>query len=110
MLEVTGNDISLTRGDTAELTLKIHNTYDGQEYVPSIDDSTILTIRDDVYSDEPVMQKIVHGLPLFEFVPSDTKHLDYKRYVYDIEVQTKDGEVYTVIPCSTFRILKEVTV
>ena len=41
--------------------------------------------------------------------PEDTKELSFGKYLYDIQLTTADGDIYTVIPPTTFEILKEVT-
>ncbi len=109
MLEVTGNDISLTRGDTARLTVTITNICDDGLYVPSPDDVFKLTVKESVYDSNSVFQKVSTGNPIFKIDPIDTKELDFRRYVYDIELETKNGEVYTIVPYSGFRVTKEVT-
>lgn len=109
MLEVIGNNISLTRGDTARLTVTITNICDDGIYVPSPEDTFKLTVKETVYDSEFIFQKVSTGNPTFKIDPSDTKQLDFRKYIYDIELETKDGDIYTVVPYSEFRILKEVT-
>lgn len=109
MLEVTGNDISLTRGDTARLTVTITNICDDGLYIPSPGDVFKFTVKESVYESNSIFQKVSTGSPIFKIDPIDTKSLDFRKYVYDIELETPNGEIYTIVPYSEFRILKEVT-
>ena len=109
MLEVTGNDISLTSGDTERLTVTITNICDDGLYVPSPDDVFKFTVKETAYDSNVIFQKVSSGNPIFKIDPIDTKELDFRRYVYDIELETNNGEIYTVVPYSGFRIMKEVT-
>lgn len=110
MFEVKGNDLYLTRGDTARLAVNITNVCDDGEYIPAADDTFRFTCKKNVYTDEMIFQKIATGNAVFKILPSDTKELDFATYVYDIELTTVDGDVYTVIPYSMLHILKEVTI
>ena len=109
MFEVKGNDLYLTRGDTARLSVNIMNVCDDGEYTPAADDVFRFTVKKNVYTDEMIFQKISKGNAVFKILPSDTKELDFATYVYDIELTTADGDVYTVVPYSMLYILKEVT-
>ncbi len=109
MFEVKGNDLYLTRGDTARLTVNITNVCDDGEYTPAADDVFRFTVKKNVYTKEPVFQKVTTGNAVFKISPSDTKNLDFATYVYDIELTTVSGDVYTIVPYSNIHILKEVT-
>lgn len=101
--------IQLTRGDTARLTVTVHNEFDGNEYEVDQDDTMRLTVKKSVKDPEPSFQKVILGSNQFYIEPSDTKTLSFGKYVYDVELTTAAGEVYTVIVPTTFEILKEVT-
>ena len=45
----------------------------------------------------------------FKIEPEDTKALECTHYRYDIQLNKSNGDVFTVIPPSYFRILTEVT-
>lgn len=109
MLNVVGNDIFLTRGDTARFTVTLVNMCDDKIYTPSPDDVFRFTVKKDVYDEKFVFQKISQGNPVFHITPEDTKTLDFRKYVYDIELTTNAGDVYTVVEYSDFNVTKEVT-
>ena len=114
MLRVNGNnDIQLTRGDTARLSLTIQDELTGDGYSPVAGDVIRLTIRKSVYATDKIMEKeleLSEGDEInFTFAPEDTQALDYGTFVYDVELTTADGDVYTIITPSKFRLLEEVT-
>lgn len=109
MFEIKGNDMYLTRGDTARFSVNIFNECDDGEYTPSSDDKFTFTVKKDAYSEEILIQKVSTGNPVFKILPEDTKNLDFATYVYDIELATPSGDIYTPVPYSNFNVLKEVT-
>lgn len=101
--------IKLTRGDTARLTVDINNDVDGNEYIIQEEDILTMTIKKNISDTEAALQKISKGVNVFHIQPSDTSHLDFGSYKYDIQLTTADGDTYTVIGPSSFVLLKEVT-
>ena len=75
MLKVKGNNIKLTRGDTAYLTVPITDTVSGETY--EIDNSDVLTfsVRKNVNAKEYLFQKVVQGSNVFKILPTDTSDL-----------------------------------
>ena len=78
MLKI-GDDgsISLTRGDTARLTVSINNDVDGKEYEIQPGDVLYLTIKKNVKDTEPALQKRNHSRIAQEQLPL-SKHSEYK--------------------------------
>lgn len=112
MFSITQTAIGLTRGDTAFLDVAITNQVDGSPYEMASGDKLVLTIRTarkGTSGSQQILVKTLTGSGTFEFLPADTANTDYGAYVYDIQLTTAAGEVYTVIPESTFEILSEVT-
>lgn len=108
MLSVSGTTIKLTRGDTAYLSLDL--TMDGEAYEYADGDTVTLSVRvntDD--NPEYLFQKVVNAGETIVIQPEDTKPLAYGRYKYDVQLNTVQGEVFTVIEPSTFQITEEVT-
>ena len=104
------NTIRLTRGDTARLTIgRAMNMITGKDYVFSAGDKLALTVKKTVMDTSPAVQIHVPGGEVFHIKPEDTKALAFGKYVYDVQLTTAEGDVYTVIPPATFEILKEVT-
>lgn len=109
MLKVnTDGSIELTRGDTARLTVNITDDA-GQNYEPQEGDTLTLTVKTTVKDSEFLFQKTVTGSNLIHIEPTDTAGLDFNTYVYDVELATKNGDVYTIISKNKFKILEEVT-
>lgn len=107
MLRCERNDIHLTRGDSAVLSLRIERE-DGAGYEIQEGDSILFTIKKSVYDTAVLVQKkLVDGVVRLN--PDDTKSLKYGTYYYDVELTQPDGFVATVIAPSRFVIEPEVT-
>ena len=110
MLYIESNNvIRLTRGDTAKLTVPIENDLDNSSYVMDEQDTLTFTIKKSVKDNENLVQKIVTGSNNFHIKPEDTDSLPFGKYVYDVQLTTAGGDVYTVIEPTSFEILSEVT-
>lgn len=109
MLSVSGTTIKLTRGDTAYLSLDL--TMDGEEYEFADGDTITFSIRrtTDDNDVEYLLQKTIVAGDTIVIEPEDTKHLNYGRYKYDVQLNTAKGEIFTVIEPSTFQVAEEVT-
>lgn len=106
MFEINGRSISLTRGDTARFEVSITNTVTGEPY--TIEENDILTMTVRGTSKSPVeFRSQSLGTSLLHIKPEDTEHMYFGEYVYDIELRTSSGDVYTVIPLSEFTVLPE---
>mgnify|MGYP007099005335 CR=1 FL=1 len=104
------NTIHLTRGDTARLLLgTVVNEVTGKDYPLSAEDTVTFTVKKTVYDNEPAVQITVPGGAAIHITPEKTQELSFGKYLYDVQLTTADGDVYTVIPPTTFEILKEVT-
>ena len=101
--------IQLTRGDTARLSVSIHNDVTEEDYDVQDNDLLVLTVKKSARDLDYKFQKKVVGTNTFHILPTDTQDMPFGKYVYDVQLTTKDSDVYTVIgPCS-FEVLKEVT-
>lgn len=107
MLRCERNDIHMTRGDSALLSLSVERE-DGEPYEIQTGDSVLFTIKKSVYDTAIVVQKKLAG-GLIRLNPEDTKSLKYGTYYYDVELTQPNGFVATVIPPSRFIIEPEVT-
>lgn len=106
------NAVQLTRGDTARLTVDIEcELADGKKEPYAVQEGDILTLSLKRHSTDfkPCLQKVVKGSADFHIKPEDTAELDFGSYVYDVEIFTAEGDVYTVIENKTFKIGVEVT-
>ena len=109
MLKISNNDISLTRGDTARLTVPTYITVneEKQPYTVKEDDVLTLTVKKE-YEDEPMIEKKITGSNMFHIKPEDTKPYAFGTYKYDVEITTADGDNYTIIDDKKFKITNEV--
>ena len=98
--------ISLTKGDNASFKVNIMEA-NGQIRQLFDDDIITLTVRKTANSDIAFTKTAENGV--INLVPTDTKSLAAGTYVYDIQLTTFGGNVYTIIPISYFEIGQEVT-
>ena len=98
--------ISLTKGDNASFKVNIIEA-NGQIRQLFDDDVITLTVRKTANSDIAFTKTAENGV--INIVPTDTKSLAAGTYVYDIQITTFGGNVYTIIPISYFEIQQEVT-
>lgn len=101
------NTIKLTKGDTATMLISAHDL-EGNVYEFKPTDVIKMTIKDQ-YSSTIRLTKTADAEHYIIINPSDTSSLDVKNYVYDVQVTTGDGNVYTIIPCSMFMLTCEVS-
>lgn len=101
--------VRLTRGDTARISVTVTNEVTGEPYVISDTDTVTMTIKKNYKDTEHFVQKILHGSSMFKLEHSDTENLPFGKYIFDIQLETSDGDVYTVIEPTTFELTKEVT-
>ena len=108
MLKVDGNNIFLTRGDSATLELSV--TQDEETYDFSGDD-VVFSVKRFVTDKEAVIKKTFEDGKI-SFAPEDTADLPFGTYLYDVQLTHTSGEdvtVCTVIVPTTFIIGAEVT-
>lgn len=99
------NNIKLTRGNTAYLTLEIEDD-EGKPYDYS-QDTVTFTVKRNTVTKEVILQKTFEGDSI-KIEPSDTKQLDYELFTYDVKLVTPLGDVFTVIDPSSFMLTEEV--
>lgn len=92
MLTLDEDTISLTRGDTGYLELALKNGEQDWE----VGDTVTLSVKKDIDSEDYLLQKQGQAGQVIIIYPEDTRDLEYGRYVYDIQVNTVLGEVFTV--------------
>lgn len=119
MLEIIGTRINLTRGDTAALHIEITREHaDGTQtpYVMAGSDRLTLTAKKGQLRPDEMLKVTTVGSAVIEIRPEDTKKLPAGDYVYDIQLETAAGDVYTIIGPGTagvnasMRLLPEVSV
>lgn len=116
MINITGNTIEMTRGDTLIVTVQIYDDQ-GQAYTPAEGDAVRFALksaemtlgRKDFKDAEPLISKTIPTDTLvLQLNPADTKGLDFGTYVYDIELTHASGVVDTFIANQKFVIAPEV--
>ena len=112
---ISGTSITLTRGDTLRIKIKI--TLDEQEYIPVEGDTirfalkhpTLNSKKTDYKDTEPLILKAIPiNTMILELEPSDTKNLQFGNYIYDMQITFADGRVDTFITEAKFKITPEV--
>lgn len=103
------NEIEITRGDTAYLTVPIVNEATGEEYVMEAGDTLTFTVKRTVSDSHICFQKVATGSNAFHIKPEDTAGCDFAKYRYDVQLTRANGDVHTVIVPTCFKICEEVT-
>ena len=98
------NNIKLTRGDTAIITLSVKKNGSSYDYS---EDLTQFTVKRNTVTSEIVFQKTFTDSSIV-INPSDTKDLYYSDLKFDVQLITPENEVYTVIGPADFIITEEV--
>ena len=113
---VIRNRISITRGDSAQITLTIRDRVTGGLFVPGPDDRLTFTVKRELSDEIPLVVKTLdNGIVrqeedcLLLLVPEDTAQLPFGAYRYDVELVLASGYTDTVIPPSSFIVTGEVT-
>ena len=116
MFTIEENKIYLTRGDTAEIQVKLEKL-DGTIYRTQQGDAVYFRMKryPTNNTSEILIEKTAAIVPDIEedditvsLVPADTINLDFGEYSYEIELVTEAEEHYTVIADTEFVIGKEI--
>lgn len=97
------NRIRITRGDNAEIDVRIFNK-DGKEERILETDVLTLTVKDS--KGVTVLEKTNDMINSIFLYPEDTEDLDIGYYVYQVDFN-RDNEVQTIVPSNTFEIREE---
>ena len=104
-LDITDNNIRLTRGDTAYIDLAVIDK-DTKEPYDFSNDLTRLSVKTDAVSKHIIFQKTFSGATV-KIEPEDTKYLDFQTLKYDVHLIKQNGDVCTVIEDKDFVIARE---
>ena len=109
MLDIVENQIYLTRGDTAYLTVALVDA-SGNNYRPVAGDKIYFRLKKNIFGDSVIFEKEVDISTLkLNLAPSDTKNLDFTSYRYEIELVKMTGECFTVVENELFVVGVEVS-
>ena len=110
-MTIVGTNISMVRGDTEAMTVSCTENGVARAFVTG--DKVYFTVKKTVSETEKILQKVIttftDGKAHIDILPSDTKALACKSYIYDIQIVFADGTVKTIIGPSTFDLTSEVT-
>lgn len=108
MLQITSNEVFLTRGDSADLEVIIYDL-EGNVYELQEGDQLVFTLKYNCITEDILIQKDISSDSTIHMLPNDTVTLYYGPYWFDVQLTKADGDVYTVIDPHKFNITKEVT-
>mgnify|MGYP003429659358 FL=1 len=107
MLVITDDEVILTRGDSADINVKITDA-NGDIYTPAEGDVIKFTLKKNCETSDIIIQKTLVN-SVISLQPADTKDLPYGTYYFDVQLTTAGADVYTVVSPHRFIIDKEVT-
>ena len=105
-IDKTTHKMVLTQGDNAEIEVKIKDA-NGVERGVYEDDVITMTVRRSPNSAIAFAKTAVNGI--ISILPEDTKSLTSGSYVYDVELKSFTGKVFTIVPKSSFVLKEEIT-
>lgn len=114
---ITGDMITLTRGDSFNVKVTMRDGQTGEEYTPQEGDVVRFAVKSPklnpcgteyVESDPLINKTIPNDTQILSLAPADTKTLGFGMYEYDIEITFADGTVDTFITAAPFKLTKEV--
>lgn len=108
MYTISGNNIMLTKGDSFYLAVSLNND-DGTPYDPAEGDEIKFTAKRSINDAGAVIEKLIpHDTMVLRLDPADTAALPIGTYVYDMQITTEAGDVYTFITESKLILTAEV--
>lgn len=101
--------IDIVRGDSADFDVVVTQKNDqGEKVIYDLQPGDVVEFT--VKKSTKVKDKLISKIgPHISLVPADTEGLEYKKYVYDVQLTLADGFVDTIIQPNTFNVLDEVT-
>ena len=110
MVTINGTSITITRGDTLDITVEILYP-DGSPYTVRDGDVVRFALKQRYTDEEPlVLKEIPHVGMNLRLEADETKVLKAggAPYVYDIQITMEDGTVCTFIDRAKFTVTEEV--
>ena len=116
MYTVNNTNIIITKNNNGELCVTPFVQDSETEYILTGEDKLILTVKSNPNSNRVILKKELTALNydendklIFKFTPTDTYNLEPYHYCYDVVLYTSEGEFYTIIDMSEFKILPSIT-
>ena len=118
MLSITGTTISLTRGDSAYISLPILCPDGVTPYVVTNNDRVTLQVRTDTVSGSSSTEPELvidgritideNGVPIWSISPEESR-IPVGKYKWDVEITLGESGDVTTYNSGTFKITSEVT-
>lgn len=105
MFELHRSNIYLCRGDTGVLDFSLCNC--GAEDADVYPVTAVLSVKKKASDKEYILQKTLGNDGLFAFLAEDTENIPPGKYIYDIEIRSRD-QVATMGPYR-FTVLADIT-
>lgn len=108
-------EIILVRGDTLRLRLESIRTADGGVYTLSDTDTVYIDLKKEDNSDTAVISKRITAADYSEEIlpvvlyPDDTADIPLGNYIFDIRLVMDKDNVYTIVPMTRLKIVRNVT-
>lgn len=88
MLKIEGNNIFITRGDSAVIDLTIYDE-EGNIYAPKQSDVVVFSVKVNVNNVDTILRKTFENLTL-ELRPEETIKFNYGEYFFDVKLINHD--------------------
>lgn len=113
MLKISGTNIAITRGDSGYITLGITDNK-GRKYSLEDGDEIKVQVRTSPNNGDLLFQGTIeydedNDECIWHILPNDTHHAEVSTYYYDAQLHLSNGDIFTFIPSSKFKLLDEVT-
>lgn len=108
-------EISIVRGDTLKLWIDSIKMSDGSNYVLSGTDIVYLDVKKSASDKTAVFSKSVTAVDYDDgklpvtILPEDTANISPGDYFFDVRLFIDDDNIYTIIPMSKFKVVRNVT-
>lgn len=104
MLNIDGQSIGITRGDTGQFTI----TFSGQD-APEDGCTILVSLKKTKTSDDVIWEKrytISGGVIIVTITSEDTVNLSFGQYWWDARILYRDGTIYTPMNPASFKVLE----
>ena len=113
MITIDETNISITRGDSAYIQFNI-NDMSGNPITLQSTDIVRSQVRKkpndgELIFDGEIIRNDDEGTIIWHIKPENTKDEDVGNYYWDAQVEFPNGDIFTFIPVSKFRLMPEVT-
>lgn len=107
MIKVTGNKISLTRGDTLILQVNLKDE-NGEYYIPVETDKIYFRLKkSSTAKDVLILKEIPYDTMILQIDAEETEDFRFGTYYYEIELVTEEDYHFTAIANTEFEITTE---